>query len=781
MMDYAKSVGSGLAQAGMDVVDAPFAIGNILTQGTQDLMGIAPQDRPIGKATLPSEYLKEVPVVGDVIRGGTARAIPKGQSGWADALRTGSEWGAGLLTNPAKKLPDILMAGGAALGEAIGDDTGEVIGGLTGMLQGAKRSRKAPKQPASTSDEKAINFILENAEDPSIAIANLRKAQETGEVGSLAELTRDRGIFNVESAAQKGSVLKRKLDDITQQRGEQIIEEVGQPFGTGGDAPTIASARKTELQRPIIAKKEQAIAEGETLLPQAQAKVTQAKDQAQKAASDVSVPAKPSQASKELSETYTASEKEFVTNTEKPAWKAFSDGKNLNVDDVKDILKTDLDELSKTEANILNQKFGSQISLVRDWDKTVAPDEVHTVVSQIKAINNNARQNNDFDNANRLLAKMGDSLETSLKQLGSKSAYDNAVSISKEKFARFTPSRVGKERGKLEPETLGSRLLDQKEGGAVVGDLIKAADSPYITKKAENYIKSVAKRDGVDDAFLKGYDELLDRFPELKSQLQQVKKTQDNLAEAEKGALPKTIEAAKTKVKADADKAASGLSKSVSNLQINKFKQDPVKFLDNALKGSAEDLTKLNRQMGRVEGGKEALKASIKDRVINKITVDKSGKQTVPFGAIDEFSKVKNNLIESGVLTADEVADIDRALEKASISGLRKQAAVQKTNEAESAFADILSSAGAIAALGMLPASNQLMLAGTIKRLFRRKLDSKTVNKNTIEALNDMVINPKRFLQGVSDRKITTEKELDKFLTTYINSFSQSVAQEKED
>lgn len=770
-LNMLKQVGGGLAQAGMDLVDAPFNIGNVISKGVADFAGA--ESYP--QAMLPSE----IPMIKDFISKGTARAIPKGESVLADALRTGTEWGAGLLTNPAKKLPDILAGTGAAIGEQIGGETGEMIGGISGMLGGTKRARKEPKTPSATSEERAINFIMENADNPNVAIANLRLAQEQGEIGSLAELTKDRGIFNVESAAQKGSKLQSDLDDITQLRGEQIIEEVGKPFGSGGDAAKIASARKTELQEPILAQKQQAIAEGEQILPRAQAKVTQAEEAAQKATGDISPTVEPSEASKQLSDTYSKAEADFIKQTEKPAWKDFSDGENLNVDDVKDILKTDLDQLSKTEANILNQKFGAQVNLVRDWDKTVAPDEVHTVVSQIKAINNNAKQNNDFDNANRLLAKMGDSLETSLKELGSKSKYDNAVSVSKEKFDRFSPSRVGKERGKFEPETFARRLLDKNEGGAVVGDLIKAADSPYITKKAEQYIKSIAKKDGVDDAFLKGYDELLNRFPTLKTQLHQVKKTQDNLAEAQKGVLPKTIEAAKAKVKTDADTAAKGLSKSVSNLQINKFKQDKVKFLDNALKGSAEDLTKLNRQMGRVDGGKEALKASIKDRVINKITVGKDGKQTVPFGAIDEFSKVKGNLIESGILTVDEVADIDKALEKASISGLRRKAAVQKADSATTALTDIASSVGALAALALLPASNQLMVAGTFRRLLKNKLESKTVDKKTIEALNDMIINPKNFLKGVSDRKITTEKALDKYLATYINSFSQTVAEEE--
>ena len=117
----------------------------------------------------------------------------------------------------------------------------------------------SPKMSNSTPDERAIKFIMENAEDPNTAIANLKIAEDKGEIGSLAELTKARGIFNVESAAQKGSKLQGKLDDITQQRGEQIIEEVGQPFGEGGDAAKIASERKTQLQEPIAPLKQKMI------------------------------------------------------------------------------------------------------------------------------------------------------------------------------------------------------------------------------------------------------------------------------------------------------------------------------------------------------------------------------------------------------------------------------------------------------------------------------------------------------------------------------------------
>ena len=786
----ASTLAGGVNQAAFDLLDAPSNIYNLGLKGLRALTGSGSEG---AQAPVPSESR----LLKTLKQRGTARAVPEGENALLDAGRTGLEWASGGAFTKGSKVPDLMMGGGAALGEYVGGDTGEVIGGITGLLAGGKNPRRSKAEKV---DAKTVDFMRENAENFDGAMYNLQRAIDNGETGTLADLTKDRGIFNVETdAVAKGSNADWGVRGIRGERNEQIVDEASGVFGSGDSSRLTPLAAQREMQlsqqgrsavaRQLDSETTQISAQPEfaSVLPKAQAELTSASDRASAALDDVAIPSKPSQASADFSDEYARSEKAFDSNILKPAWEKFSGGKKIATADVTAMLKADLDKLNKVEADILNQKFGSQISLIRGFGKTVAPDEVQTVVSQIKAINRNARKANDYDNANRLLEKLGGSLENSIMKLGNSDDYTAALAATQEKFNRFAPTRIGEARGLNEPRTFGQRTLDINEGGAEVGALIRQSNDPNIVGRAEDYIKSIAGKNGVDQNFLDNYDELLDSFPDLKQRLNAVKSTQDELVSAQKGIDAATATDAKSQTlltktlgaaQKTADKKATGLSNSVGNLQLSKLREAPKAFLDKALKGESADLEKLSRQMGRVDGGTDALRAAVRDRFVNSIK-DKQG--VVTTGKVADFHTNKRNLVSSGILTKDEVAQIERVLERVNVTGLSKTAGARKTEQADGAMVDILASGGSVVALGVLPAQNQLLLAGTVRRLLKNQLGQGIgQDAKVLAGIENMITNPKKFLDGMVKEKIMTEKALEDYTKRYINAVSQSVAEDEQ-
>lgn len=794
-MDFARTgsdVVAGVNQAAVDLLGMPKMGYNALVQS-------------LGLGDLTVEAgAKDIPLIGDFIDRATRRQV-EDPNAVQDMLRTGAEWGAGGLVTKGSKVPDIASGVGAAIGEQIGGDTGEMVGGIAGLFSGRPAelfSAGARNAKPKGIDETTRAFILANAHNPERAIANIESAIANGEVGNLAELSRDQGIFNVvDKATVQGSEFASDLNTLAQARNQQIIDESAGVFGAGDatEAERLAAQRQTELQTGARQRTNaqleqetqqlQADPQFQPTLPQATQRLNVAREAERAAREQVTSDMKPSQASTRFADTYSAEEAAFKQDFVDPQWEKFSEGADINGAEFKKIAERELANINKTDADILEQKFGGQLRLIRNLGDDIQPDQIHSVISQMKAINRNARVNNDYTPANRLLDQTINAMEAGLRELGDKGAYDEAVRLTTEQFKRFQPTRVGEARGVREDATLGARLLDRNEGGFEVGRLINNSGSPAIRAEAQEYIRSIATRDGIDENFMRNYDELLDAFPQLKGDLQRAKQAQDELAGAATGvsdamkadaksatALTKAVEKAQTK----AGTRRAGLNKTISNLELSNFRDNPAKFLDAAIKGGSDTLSKLSRQLGRVEGGTDALRSAVRDRFVANLT-DKGG--TVTANKVAEFNANKRNLINAGILSRDEVMQIEDVLERVNVSGLAKTAGLRKTAEADDIIADVLSSGAAIAALQVLPASNQLMLGGAVRRVTRRLLGGKqsgatASQAKVLAALDRMILNPEEFLRGVKDRKVVTEQQLEDYMISYINAVSQSVSED---
>lgn len=719
------------------------------------------------------------------------RILPQGQDQSVDMLRTAAEWATPLPGGKVGKI-DALIGGAAALGEQLYDDAGELIGGLGATLASLLRGKPKIDAPAT---EKAKEIILSEARKPDDLATVLRESLESGDTGTLAELTRDPGVFNIEAAAGKGTALQARLDELSQARIDQEAGRVSQQLG--GELPVrpledvqqLAGERVGGLEQAIAAQQARNTARGvegvEAQLPQAEQALVQAQIEANQAARVVDTPLKTAEASEQLSGVYAREQQALKELETAPAWKKFDEGEEVTAKQFQDdIDKWSKENLTGTEARMLSQKFGSTLKHIFDVDGIIRPKEIQSIVSEIKRINNNAsKPGGEFTSANKFLGDIGRRLEQSLENLPG-DAYAKAREATRVEKTRFEPSRVGKARGVDEARTFGERLMKGGSAGAEVGELILAAKSPEVTKAAETFFKSVAKTEGLNDAFMKNYDQLLDRFPELKGQLEKAKEAQDLLTPRREAVteLPETIKKQAEDITKAKETKAKGLSESVAKSQVGKLKANSETFLNKALTGSAEDLTKVNKQLSRVEGGQEALKLAVKDRVLGKIVKSTGGDLQIPAKSVEEFNSVKRNLIDSGILTKDEVIEIEGRLSNVAETGkLRKASAVKRAQEAQTIADDVIASGLSIAALNNLPNStNQLMLAGVVKRSISKLIKNETSDKETMAALEAILKDPKKFFEDAIEQGAITEKRFSQYLNQVGKSIVQSVTEDEE-
>ena len=736
----------------------------------------------------------------------------------SDVGRIPGEWMAPLPGAKFNKVADPIIGISAGIGDYIGEmydnGWGETIGGITGIL--ATLLKRKPKE----SLESATDFMASNLTDVSKTDAINSIKNSGDEVGTFADIVQDRGAMKVENAASApGTLLQDSISDITKARNAQIVDETGKIITGEGDSLLLAQQRQNELANKVTNRigqvEDQAIDAADQIqgppsqyLPAHQDKVNAqvAKDLA---IQKVESPYKPSEASKQLSETVTTKhvDAQLADDGSKQAYKAFDSADPITAQQFKDSVVDWADaNLTLTEATMLKNKFGQTLNLIDNLEDVIKPKEVQSIISEIKRINNNASQpGGEYTSANKFLAGVQDALE---KQLENVDETGNLYTAARNAYAKeqadFNSGRLGKARSLQEKQTFGRSLFDTNEGGAAAIDDLLTSKDPDIFAKAEEYVKSLAQRErgkglAKEQTFLDNYDELLDRFPTLKPQLLEAKAAAENFVASEKAldvaqkadteadkVLKKTIAKEKELAKQKATDKTVGLEKALSKSEMGKFRNDPVAYLDKALSqetlnnAAPEALTKLAKQFAKVEGGTDALRSAIRERFIKKINNPKGKNPTVDLKSVSDFHGMKHNLISSGILTKDEVIEIEKLMDKAEFSGFRKSLGQTKLNKADEILADIGSSAAAIAALHVLPASNQLMLANTVKRIFKQRMGGSGADKETLLALESIIKNPEKFLEGIASQKVTSNDLLTSYIDKFIRGTSKSVAADEE-
>ena len=777
----------------------------------------------------------------------TDRVIPEGKTLMGDALYTFGEWatpgtlvtaparvaGKGLCAAAPTKL-DVATGAGAAAGEAIGGETGEIVGGLlpsgVSLVNTAYRAFR-PKAAETTVDEKAREIIENMADDPQQAMANLRESVARGERGTLADLTKDRGIFNLEKAVPQGTPASRAIQEEIAARDDQLIGQLSDvmPTQMADDAQEVAQTaltrRKDAIDTAVRTRQEGLAQASGREIAESQARIGEATQQARQAetaldfAEEGAATARAntantraaiapdmaaSEASAALRTRYDDLEKQLATELEKPAWRRFEEGAPVEVQELKDSVITGLEGLPRAQSEDLMRKYNDIFRNVGTWGERAAPAEVQYVLSKIKDVTNSAKNTGNFGVLEKNLGELGRTMEGVLKG-GSRKEFEEAVAATREKFARTGPGKIGKQRLKNEPETFARRLNWAYEDGAATLRLLREADDPEVMRGAAQYLRTLAQREGVDANFMDKYAEVLEGFPRLRDEFARAADTaevqkitdegldvaEQQLARAEKEAgrvtqrevntqnrLAKALEKEEAKVASRGTKMKKGLD----GRALAKYAEAPTNTISSLLK-NADGAPKLNRLFRAVSanGGEQAFKQDVNrvmEDVLAPIKKGETRRQITP-ESISEFVEYRKNLVDSGVMTPAEADDILRVLDKTENTVWRKQAVTQRMSaeEGKKAFENLVATAGATFALRASGVNNSLALITALRRTILRGLHKAKFGNAVADRVEDFMINPTEYANVVKQAD-TPQEYAEKLLRALTAGAQAEIKQE---
>ena len=781
-----------------DAYNAPEG-GKLGAFGSSLLREVNPFDQTKGRS---EQARHDLMYDNDLYRGMTEQKIRTGDNELLDAGKTGLEWAAGSVgPGRAKDIAKLAAATGigAGAGEYAGGTVGEIVGGIASGLGAPQAVAKKVirlmdrfKNKFQLSDSEAVaratEYLRKNSDDWEGAINKLENAIDEGEIGSFAELTGDRRLANVEAGPQKGSPTRQKFDELTQQRGEQTIEQFSEGFGPQTMAPGASEVARSRVDQELLDldvstgtrldEIDQAFEPRMAEIEDAAALATREAEQATTTAEGLeqitTSGTQPSVASARVAKGVETLDKHLKKKYQDPAWKKFDDASLMDAETVKKTLENATDELMHgTMKEDVEGSFGGVYRLINKWEGNVRPSELHYVVSKIKAINaQQINMNGKLLPQNKALGQVGTAIEKQLKQAGADGdLYRDAITATRQRFDR-TRQGVVADIGD-EAQTFGKELLQNLESGAVSADDILATESPAIIKRVEEYIRSVARRDGVDTV-VKKYDEFLQRFPNLRREFQDVIESQGEAsvltetaksrASEAKGEL-KVLRESQEKATAQVGEESAGLKESINQSVRNEYAKQPTKTITRLLNDADEGADQLS-QLVDTAGDAAGVRRDVGNAVEEMITGSRAGKQTIDYGAITNFQKIRPKL--EGIFSPDELNKMQDTLERTRTSDYQKLAAPQKISRADSEMSNLYSSIAAASVVGTLPGTQSLLVGGAVRRFFKNHMFSrnKVIDPAVERVLDEIMLDPAKHIDDLIRNKITTQKEYDVFLNT---------------
>jgi hypothetical protein len=742
--------------------------------------------------------------------------VPQGSL--ADNARTFTEWaGPGMLFKATrnileegvKRAPqnltralddtaiDAAMGAGATAGSAglgyLSDDAawiGELGGGLAGLGLALATGRTTGLDKNQKAVLKALNDMYD---DPQQALAELRRRTDAGEVGTIGDLTREGGIFDVENWAGKATPAGRRAAGQTADaRIRQIYDDVTEPMRTGVPAERAALGAERAIDNEFQ------VAEGAARratgalndeVAQANAAARQATEEAQRAvtrqadvAQAVDPGAAPYDLSRKLSDEYSDAAKAFDEAEVRPAWKAFEDG-SVDVVAIQSDLRMLEDALRPAQQESLTKHYGSLMKELRELDGNATPADVQGVISDMKAAVNDGFSGNSNvpTRVTKVLDDITKSLEANLAEVNP--AYGNAVAKTRQLYERFSPSDVGQARKAAEPEVLAQKLGLSGDQGAVTARLVAAAETPSLQPIVADYIRAQAVRTpNIGDAFLTKYEAALDGLPaDTRADIVRMVQARQ-AAETADTAAQRAAKEADT-VSARAEREAAQIQRNLETQEKGlrgdirgRYAESPNKTIDSLL-NNPDGATELKALMDEIVDidQVDAFKANIGERLENMLfkttrDVDSGVVNSIDARAkaYEDFIAMKDNLVAAGVLDQAAADGIEAAIERTNTAGLRKASRAYDITRQADEHINLLSSGGAAAILGPMPGAYSLMVGGAIRRSLNTLLRGKLMAKR-IDALSDYLNNPKKYLADL-DKLEGPEEVQREFLTRLVGA-----------
>ena len=720
-----------------------------------------------------------------------AEGIEKG--GPWDMAQTAVEWGgAGPLSAArgfTKAIPDLAMAGGAVIGEKFGGELGEIAGGLAGALALLRGKSK----------NKALDLIEEGKGDEVLDMA--KKAMDEGERGTLADLSRDQGVADVESLVS-GRENRGKYATEEIERQVQIAEEVRNPFG-GGDAESAAAAGQAHINQiyeeiiPRAVREQQEIA---TIpLRAGQRAAAEAHEIPQQAAVEAGLEQSVAKAraatamSNTVEAARRADEAKAALATEKtldPYWSAFDALPAVDVTQYKKTVEEFIDALPVSQ----NKKFtDDSISALRDEDiSEMSPKEIQDILLDMRAVIDRAYKGGKVSTSIKNMEKLWKQIDAQL--VGEIPSYKAAKEGESALRQRFDQGIVGDSRT-LEPELFSRSIGQGDEAGAVASRYLAAADIPGMPEAQGEFLKSLAQRStkGIDEVFMKEYESMMSTLtPELQQQARALidanksldaagaaqdaaistanaAETQTNAAEAavkasEISTAKETarLERAVEKAQVEAAKTGEGLRKTTEKGITNRYIKNPTTTILDSLKNpdDVSDLVALKNAMGEL-GETDSLLAKIGDVITKKLS--SGGAQAGLYRTRDRPPPLSARAIEDFNVMAESLqkAGFDQNAIKQVWQSLYKLGTKQqKANARQVIFGSdktarqFLDSAAGAVALRVLPGSS-LIMGGAIRKVFAKL--SGSGDRKVLAAIDDFMLNPDKYIMAAENARNPAE------------------------
>ena len=759
-----------------------------------------------------------------------------GAAPWAEYGRTGLEWGAGAIPklvrggikNIPKNLPenieaatpDIVMGTTAATGEVAGEylsegggDVGELVGGFSGLILALRSGKTAGISKDQRVIMDALNEMYDNPED---AIAELRRRVEAGEIGSIGDLTREEGIFDVENWTQKATKQGRRQGRGTlKARMSQIYEDVTAPLRTDAASDVAPYRAKQQIDQELgeaiertgeVKQKIQDTADTEiAVLETERVGLNQASRQAEEAAKTTQgqydaarTEADPGRTTVEISESLDSrlnrAEAAHETRKVRPAWAEFDAGPRVDTIPMRTDMETFLlsDTFTPASRKAFLAAYPELQDIVGKWGKTTDPRDITDVIQDFKTIINEAAAGGKSSRHTVRLGELVDIMESGLSKTSDE--YAAAVAATKEKHDRFG-GRVGDATSTAEPETTAATLGTQGDRGAATVRQVGEAQVPTADRDLFDYVLAEATKKGenITPEFLATYQGAIDRMPEVDRakletligakgardtaltqsvQAEQAAKVGGDRIPREQKGLAQASGREQATLDADLGRTETGLTGDTRG----KFADKPNETVDSLL-NSPDGAGELKILMDEMETLREvdSFKTLVKERmerVLFDLGTDPKTDTITSIAsrgdAYRRFKDMQQNLVDGNVLTQADVKRMEEAIERTKTQDLRKASRAYDITQQADEHINLLASGGAAAILGPMPGAYSLMVGGAIRRSLNSVLRGKLM-AGRLDTLSDYLNNPEKYLADL-DKLKTPEAIEREFLTRLIGA-----------
>jgi hypothetical protein len=818
------NVAKGFGQAGIDAIDTPYAIRQGIDMIPEKARNVTSNLFPLATAAtsfvsdlLPDELSGKAPA-SDLpglkqVKEFVAR--DEDASRGSQAARTAAEWGAGGLRKTVSKavdvVPDLLMAGGAFLGDLFtdGEALGEVAGGGTGLAASLVRG-------------KGIGAVGEAVK----AIKNAADTPPAGwldDAGTLADITGDKGLYDLQSTLEITPEGRRALDTKELERQKQVVDELREPFGTAptqpaqdiagqyvddivGDIGLRTGQQADNVQIPY-APQQKALSDSDIAATAANASAQNAAAQAQEGLVKAREPLATNQTLAQSGEgMYDVATAQRAREDEAAGelWDAFREQGDINIRPAVEAASDVFKNVSEIQLKAFRKKYGKEF----DWLKgqegdLISSNDMAKKISDLKSDLRAAyKSDGGVKDVDKTLEKVIKALDESLAQ--GNDAY-NAARAATRKIHEVWDKGAIPDALQGPPELFGRTLPLADEIGAFNARILNEAEIPGMPEAISKRLKSLARRstNGVDEMFMREYESVMDTMPpefrrkadaliaagEKSEAATGLAKTVDKttgttLAANEKqgAALQKAIDAEQKAVR----ESGQGLVDTVGKTNLAKYSKssnDASKVVNDLIKANdGKGLAALYRQMESL--GPEALagfRAKVGEDLIAKFSKggDAGGIRAIadeaPLITPDSFKKfqdMRKTLKDSGILDETTASAVDEALRKTASARLRADGKSnlfsnigEGTNLAISGIAMKLAD--------LVPGSNaSLVMTGAIKRYLTKQMSGIKQNSKAHKILNDMILDPQKYLEGVE--KAADSEAAVRMITAKINAAIQT-------